>query len=62
MKLGGVELDRKNYLEISMEIEDLDNLLSLLKSMGLKILDIEKRVITLESLYKELRVKDDSQI
>lgn len=58
----GVELDRKNYLEISMEIEDLDNLLSLLKSMGLKILDIEKRVITLESLYKELRVKDDSQI
>lgn len=59
MKLGGgVELDRKN----SMEIEDLDNLLSLLKSMGLKILDIEKRVITLESLYKELRVKDDSQI
>lgn len=45
-----------------MEIEDLDNLLSLLKSMGLKILDIEKRVITLESLYKELRVKDDSQI
>lgn len=58
----GVELDRKNYLEISMEIEDLDNLLSLLKSMGLKILDIEKRVITLESLYKDLRVKDDSQI
>lgn len=45
-----------------MEIEDLDNLLSLLKSMGLKILDIEKRVITLESLYKDLRVKDDSQI
>lgn len=53
------ELDRENYIEISMEIDELDEILSLLKSNNLQILDIEKRVITLESLYKELRIEDD---
>lgn len=43
-----------------MEIDELDEILSLLKSNNLQILDIEKRVITLESLYKELRIEDDT--